>query len=389
MNAGDEHRPAGFRRRVRRIAIAFALVGVLMLVTVVAWRPAPGWAEAVHRTLELTFPVLLLAGGALTAYESFLGRWLATELAQIAGPRIVEALLPRQVLEAFLDSIYGPNEANRDVLVGLLGGAGSLPEGGDLTISTHTEVKMELQRISVEQYLLTTSVTYTFRKNVRVDRFLLFATSNGLLRDSISSGCKLPLFELWYFPDPRTYRDAVDDMLTSVRLSIEYLDENGDHHEAAASQLVLREVEYRRWAEYLSFFREDMSELPRQNTRDHLSDLRIFECDLSAIVAADHSVASIERLSVRSTALQRIDDGYCYWQAPYPCYVERVSFAVKELAIDRTDDYRFMIAPFTFRSNTASGRWLSADELPELEARSWLLPGHGVVLLWRAAHDDG
>lgn len=388
MTAGDEGRPVGFRRRVRRIAVTLVLLGVLALAAVVVWRPALGWPEAVHRMLELTFPVLLLAGGAITAYESFLGRWLATELAQIAGPRIVEALLPRQVLEAFLDSIYGPNDANRDVMIGLLGGSGSLPHGGDLTISTHTEVRLELRGINEEQYLLTTSVTYSFKKNVHVDRFLLFATSNGLLRDSISSGCKLPLFELWYFPDPQTYRDAVDDMLTTVRLSIEYLDEQGNHHDAVASQLQLREVEYRRWADYLSFFREDMSELPRQNTRDHLSDLRIFECDLSAIVADDHHLTSIERLSVRATALQRIDDGYCYWQAPYPCYVERVTFAVKELDIRQTNTYQFSIAPFTFRSNTASDRWLAADELPELEIRSWLLPGHGVALMWRPTRTE-
>lgn len=389
MKAGEERRPAdegrplGLRRHVRRAATLLLVAGVGALLAVVLWTPVPGWPAASHRLLELSFPVLLLAGGALSAYDLFLGRWLAGELTRVAGPRIVEALLPHQVMETFLDSIYGPNEANRDVVTGILGGEGRRPQGKDLTISTHTDVHLELRAVDEERYHLTTAVTYSFRKNVPVDRFIIFATSSALLRDSISSGCQLPLFELWFFPDAENFQNTVDEMRPSVRLAIEYLDHEGVHHAAPASKLHLQEVKYQRWADYLSFFREDMGRLPRQNTADYLGELRIFECDLSAIASDDHRVSAIERLSVRATALLSIDEGYCYWQAPYPCYVDRILFTVKELAIDGADSYEFYIAPFTFRSNTASGRWLTADELPELEVRSWFLPGHGVALLWR------
>jgi hypothetical protein len=384
----DDTRPSEPRRHVRRIASLLLLTGVCALLVVVFWEPAAGWAAAVHRLLELTFPVLILAGGALGAYELFLGRWLTAELTRMAGPRIVEALLPHQVMEAFLESIYGKNEANRDVMTGVLGGEGRQPLGGDLTISTHTGVNLELRAVDRELYHLTTAVTYSFKKNVQVDRFIIFATSNALLRDSISSGCQLPLFELWFVPDGATFQSAVDDMLPSVRLGIEYLDHDGKHHAAASSKLRLSEVKYQRWADYLSFFREDMGALPRQNTRDHLADLRIFECDLSAVAADDHTVSAIERLSVRATAVLHIDDGFCYWQAPYPCYVDRVTFGVKELDIDGSGAFQFNIAPFTFRSNTAPSRWLTAEELPELEVRSWLLPGHGVALIWRPIRDS-
>jgi hypothetical protein len=394
VKAGDDRRPAAEarpttrKRGLRRATLALLGIGTAALVATAYWRPAPGWPATTHRLLELAFPVILLAGGTLGAYELFLHRWLAAELARLAGPRIVEALLPQQVLEVFLESIYGKNDANRDVITGVLGGEGRQPLGGDLTISTHTEVHLALRAIDREHYLLTTGGTYTFKKNVRVDRFIIFATCNALLRDSISSGCQLPLFELWFVPGAAQFQDTVDDMLPTVQLGIEYLDDKGRHHVAESGKLWLREVKYGHWADYLSFFRENMGPLPRQNTSDHLADLRIFECDLSDVAGDNHTVSAIERLSVRATARQRVDDGFCYWQAPYPCYVDRVSFSAKELDIDGTRAFLFNIAPFTFRSNTTETRWLKAEELPELEVRSWLLPGHGVALLWRSAPAD-
>ncbi|KAA9166949.1 hypothetical protein FPZ12_001520 [Amycolatopsis acidicola] len=333
----------------------------------------------------MTFPVLLLAAAGLAGYEHFTRRWLSSELARISGPRIVEALLPQQVMEVFLESIYGRNEANRDVMTGVLGGQGRQPFGGDLTISTHTEVTFGLRAVDFEHYHLTTGTTYSFKKNVRVDRFIVFATCDSLLRDSIVAGCELPLFDLWFVPDADEFQSRVNDMLPSVQLGIEYVDSDGKHRFAESSKLRLTEVKYGNWADYLSFFRADMGALPRQNTRDHLADLRIFECDLSAIAGDDHVVSAIERLSVRATTLQRIDDGFCYWQAPYPCYVNRITFEVKELDVARGDAFLFNIAPFTFRSNTINVGWLKAEDLPELEMRSWLLPGHGVALLWRDA----
>ncbi|WP_312871546.1 hypothetical protein [Amycolatopsis acididurans] len=387
VRLGDDARPPELRRRVRRLATLLFASGLAALLVVVLWNPPSGWPHALHRLLELTFPVLLLGGGLLGAYELFMRRWLAAELTRISGPRIVEALLPHQVLEVLLDSIYGSNQANRDVMIGVLGGEGRRPLGGDLTISTHTEVHLELRAVDRELYHLTTSVTYSFKKNVHVDRFIVFATCNALLRDSISSGCQLPLFELWFVPDPELFQSSVDDMLPSVQLRIDYLDHEGGHHEAESAKLRLREVKFQQWADYLSFFREDMGPLPRQNPRQHMGDLRIFECDLSDIAGDDHTVSAIESLSVRATALQNIDDGFSYWQAPYPCYVDRITFAVKELDIDGTGTFQFNIAPFTFRSNTTSTKWIKAEDLPDLAVQSWLLPGHGVALLWRKVDD--
>ncbi|GLY63984.1 hypothetical protein [Amycolatopsis taiwanensis] len=375
------------RRRVRQGVLALFALGTGALLAVAFWQPAPGWQATLHRLLELAFPVPLLTGVVLGGYEFFVRHWLTAELARLSGPRIQAAQLPQQVMRTFLDSIYGENEANRDVATGVLGGEGIVPLGGDLTISTRTEVNLELSAVDHKLYHLTTSVAYRFKEHVRADRFIVFATCNALLRDSIVAGCRLPLFELWFVPDGSLFQDSVDDMATSVRLGIEYLDHGGHRHRAPSHKLVLREVKSHRWAEYLSFFREDIGPLAKLNAHDHLADLRMFECDLNDIADDHHTVRAIEQLATRVTALQRIDDGGCYWQAPYPCYVDRITFDVAELGMGGTNEFEFYIDSFTFRSNTAMARWVKAKDLPDLDVRSWLLPGHGVLLRWRSPRD--
>ena len=71
----------------------------------------------------------------VVAYRRVLRRRLINELLQLSGPSIVRALLPQQVMTAFLSEIYGDSDANRDVIAGVLGGEGVEPHGGDLTIS--------------------------------------------------------------------------------------------------------------------------------------------------------------------------------------------------------------------------------------------------------------
>ncbi|UQS21999.1 hypothetical protein L1857_03745 [Amycolatopsis thermalba] len=380
---GDGSPPPGTGRRPSRFGFLLTAVGLVLLIVGLTWPSSGGWVAAAHRFLLAASPGFLVTGLTIIGYEAFVHHRLLSEIVRLAGPRIVEALLPQQVMGAFLTSVYGEKEANRDVLVGVLGGEGRRPMGADLAVSTHTEVDLELRAVDHEQYHLTVTTTYSFKKNVAVDRFVIFATCSTLLRDSISSGCQLPLFELWFIPDEDIFQNSVEDMLPSVRLGIEYLDDRGDHHLASSDKLRLREVKYDRWADYLSFFREDMGSLRRQSTRDYLGALRIFECDLSDLAEDEHEVQSIERLTLRSTTLQQIGDGYCYWHAPYPCYVDRIRIDAADLDVDRTGTWAFRVAPFMFRSENISEKWLKADELTTIEVHSWLLLGHGVALLWR------
>jgi hypothetical protein len=333
---------------------------------------------------------LAIAVGAVllvVAYRRVLRGRLADELFRLSGPSIVRALLPQQVMTTFLSEIYGDSDANHDVVAAVLGGEGAEPHGGDLTISTHTTVDYELRAVDRQTYELISTVTYSFKENVADHRFVIFAMCDPQLRDSITLACRLPLFESWFVPDPSLFEQSVDAMLPSVNIGIRYTDLDGKHHQVMPGEVQLTDVGYRDWPEFLTFFRGPVGTMPRQNPAQYIGTLRIFECDLGELTDVDHAVGSVESLSLRSTSLGRIDDSFCFWQAPYPCYVDRISFDAAALAFDGAS-WQFQVVPFTFRSAIATGAWTPAEQLKELTVRSWLLPGHGVALLWKPSSND-
>ncbi len=334
--------------------------------------------------LAVALAAVLLA----IAYRWGLRRRLLDELVRLSGPSIVRALLPQQVMTTFLSTIYGEGDANHDVVAGILGGEGAQPHGADLTISTHTTVDYELRAVDSDIYELISTVTYSFKENVTDHRFAIFAMCDLLLRDSITLACRLPLFESWFVADRSLFEQSVDAMLTSVHIGIRYTDLDGVHHDVPLSKIGLMEVGYRDWPEYLTFFREPLGTMPRQNPTQYMGTLRIFECDLGELADIDHAVGSVKNLSLRSTTLQRIDDGFCFWQAPYPCYLDRIGFDTTAMDLNGEGSWLFRIVPFTFRSANATGGWTPGDRLADLAVRSWLLPGHGVALLWRPTEHD-
>ncbi|MCA1672544.1 MAG: hypothetical protein LC799_10185, partial [Actinobacteria bacterium] len=109
--------------------------------------PRPG-ADGVVLTVAVVLAALgaaflavaIAAALLVVAYRRVLRRGLVDELVRLSGPSVVQALLPQQVMTAVLSRIYGDADANRDVVVGVLGGEGAEPHGADLTISTHTTV---------------------------------------------------------------------------------------------------------------------------------------------------------------------------------------------------------------------------------------------------------
>ena len=114
-----------------------------------------------------------------------------------------------------------------------------------------------------------------------------------------------------------------------------------------------------------------------------MRSLRVFEVDLHRVVDPGVRVGTIQRLSLRSMTLQRVDDGSCYWQAPYPCYVERMQIDATGLAMEGYDVFVFRLHSFAFRSQPSPAHWSPPERVKAIDVRSWLLPGHGVVLLWK------
>lgn len=342
---------------------------------------------ALSALLAAFLAISIAAALLVVAYRRTLRRRLTDELLRLSGPSIVRALLPQQVMDTFISAIYGDSEANHDVVAGVLGGVGAEPHGGDLTISIHTTLDYELRAVDQQTYELISTVTYSFKENVADHRFVIFAMCDPHLRDSITLACRLPLFESWFVPDQSLFEQSVDAMLHSVNIGIRYTDLDGKHHEVMPAEVQLTEMGYRDWPEFLTFFRGPVGTMPRQNPAQYIGTLRIFECDLGELTDVDHAVGSVESLSLRSTSLGRIDDSFCFWQAPYPCYVDRISFDAAALAFDGAK-WLFQVVPFTFRSAIATGAWTPAEQLKELTVRSWLLPGHGVALLWKPATND-
>ena len=344
--------------------------------------------------MAVTLAVLIGALGALTIfaasllvlYRLALRPRLAAELVRLSGPSVVHALPPQQVMTTFLSKIYGEGAANQAFVAGMLGGEGLEPHGGDLTISTHTTVTLELRAVDYETHEFVLTVGYSFKENAQDYRFVIFATCDPLLRDSIALACSLPLYEAWFVPDQSLFDTSVSEMLTSVNIGMRYTDRRGKRYEVDPNKVELTEVAYRDWPDFLRFFREPLGMMPRQDPKNYMRTLRIFECDLGELTHVDHTVGSIESLLLHSKILIRVDDGFCYWQPPYPCYVESIHFKVSDFTMDDDGSWLFCVVPFTFRSGIVTSGWTPAKQLlGDLCVRSWLLPGHGVALLWKPA----
>ncbi len=176
------------------------------------------------------------------------------------------------------------------------------PRGDDLTISTGTTVKLELQGIDTKTYHLMTTQRYQFRNSVPVDRFVIFATCNALLRDTISAACRYPLFELYFIPDSSLFLDSVDDLRHSTQIAIDYLDHDGQRRSAEPEPDPAGRGEVRPVGELPDVLPRGHGPAAQAQPDDHMSDLRIFECDLSGI-ADDHVVRAIRGLTVWSRTL--------------------------------------------------------------------------------------
>jgi hypothetical protein len=307
---------------------------------------------------------------------------------------VIEMLPPGRVAHRLLERIYGESPFTREVATALLGGDGHAHDGGDLTISEHTEIDFRLDSVDDRSYQLVLEQRYSFRNRIPTATFVIFATSAPRLRDSIISGCRLPLFELWFVredPDEPRFEDSVEAMRESVRVGMQFADARGLVHDVEARHpgRHLREVKIRDWGRYLDFFRADGAHDTAAvlDRVDFMDSLRIFEVELPALAGDGPLVETILRLTVRSTTLQSVSDGFCYWQAPYPCFVESMRFDTTKLLLRDSPDVFFHAMPFAIKSSESLATWTSGANATDLPLRSWMLPGHGVALMWRPAKE--
>src|SRR5215204_4243587 len=332
-------------------AVLLALVAMLLLCVSTWWLPASGsgWQLAAQRLADQLWPLLLVGMAAVVGYRTVLRPWIAREFARLFEQARAGGSPPRDVMVALLSRIYGETRPTDDVVVGVLGGAGADPRGVDLSISSHTTVDYALRRVDRRAYELKLTVQHSFKEDVTDQRFAIFATCDPQLRDSIALARRLPLYEEWFVPNPELFEMSVDEIASSAHIGIDYTDLDGSYHQVAATKVVLTEVSYGDWPEYLTLFREPVGAMPKQSPDRYMRTLRIFEFDLGELADADHTVGSIRSMSLTSTSLQPLEDPFCYWQAPYPCYVERVKFDAADLNWEGDAPRLFRVVPFTFR----------------------------------------
>jgi hypothetical protein len=369
---------------LRRWAIIAALVGVVGAV---------GLVLASAQPLLVVMGILLLGGalGFVTAVIAGVVRHQLRRQAEFVTRTIergmLDSLPPGAVLEHLLDRVYGPSVSNRTIATAVLGGEGAAHDGSDLTISEHTEVDFRLSWIDETTYRLVLEQRYRFRTRVPTTRFVIFATSDNELRDRIISGCRVPLFDMWFVGADQAekyFDESVESMRDTVHIGMQYTDSTDTTHsvEVDAPQNNLEEVPLHEWGRYLTFFRTDLPAGQALDRYQYVDKLRIFECALQPLAEARSTIASIHSLSVRYTTLQRLAAQYCYWEAPYPCHIGRMSFDTTGMT---GADLQFELKPFTFGPPASPVPWKTGEPVVDITVDNWVLPGHGVTLMWRAA----
>ncbi len=251
-------------------------------------------------------------------------------------------------------------------------------------MSIRTTVLNELTRHDADYYWLTSTMKHSFDRSLPEDQFTIFATCSPLLREPLTVGCDTPFSDTWFIPNQNDFQNSVDAMLATVGLDVQYRDRYGNRRRAHSPNVWLEEVPPKSWPSLLSFFRESLGTLPQQRVVDHYADLRIFQCDLSGLDGGGHDMAFVERFALRISTLQAVDDGYCWWYANHPCFVEDITFAVNDFGVRDERGFKYCVMPFNSRSRVQPTGWLEAGDMKPLEFKSWLLPGQGAALLWKA-----
>lgn len=390
MNRADPSRDPSVR--LHRYRLRWWLVGgyVVAGLGIVLVLLSDRAVVTVIGAVALVFGSLAVVSSTVAAIARRELRRHSRTVSDTAARRMIELLPPRQVAELLLDRVYGPSDANGDVVTALLGGEGLSVDGSDLTISDYTEIDYRLSRVDRQHYRLVLEQRYEFRHRVPTNRFVIFATSDPILRDTIVSGCRLPLFELWFVqddPHDALFEESVEAIRATVMLGMQYYDDAGVDRKVSLRHPEdhLREVKLQDWGRYLTFFRTDLVGQPTTDRRRYMGKLRIFEVDLHVLAEPHTTVTEIRSLTVRSTTLQLFDNRFCFWQPPFPCFVRRMQFDVSTLPLEGEPELLYRLKPFSLGTRDSPLGWSSAEDVKELPMDGWALPGHGVTLMWRPA----
>jgi hypothetical protein len=352
------------------VLVLAAAVGLLVLTAFVGPGLAAPWFRVVYVVILWVGPFLLVLLAVLIGRRHATSR-LQQALADIAGPALIGSMSPRAALGSLLPRVYGRDSPHEDVLVGVLGGSGRDPAGSDTAVSRGTSAYFRLR--AIDQFTSDNDLTWTHDfSGVRNNHTLVvFATSDPMIAGIIPSERVFPLFELWLV-DEDHLEDFVPSLRENARIGISYTDADGFIRNVAPAPIRSEEVALR---EYGQFVR-----LPENSDR---RNVRIVQFDLYDLVHPDHVVESIETLSFRVSVRNSTSLGYVTWSPPHPCFVNRITFDVEDLPFEG-QRFSYLVLASSLKTGLPAGQvWKEVADRIDVEIDSWMLPGHGVTLLWR------
>jgi hypothetical protein len=353
------------------VLVLATAVGLLVLTAFVGPGLAAPWFRVVYVVILWLGPFLLVLLAVLIGRRHATSR-LRQALVDIAGPALIGSMSPRAALGSLLPRVYGKGSPHEDVLVGVLGGSGRDPAGSDTAVSRGTTAYFRLR--AIDEFTSDNDVTWTHDfSGVRNNHTLVvFATSDPVIAGLIPRERVYPLFELWLM-DEDYLEDFVPILRENSRIGITYTDADGFARAVSPRPLRGHEVALREYGQFVRL----SENLDRKN-------VRIFQFDLYDLVDPDHVVESIETLSFRVSMRNSSVLGYVTWSPPHPCFVHQITFDVEELPFEG-QRLKYLVLASTLKTSglSASQGWKEIPDRIEVPVDSWMLPGHGVTLLWR------
>jgi hypothetical protein len=353
------------------VLVLAAAVGLLVLTALVGPGQAAPWFRVVYVVILWVGPFLLVLLAVLIGRRRAASR-LRQALVDIAGPALIGSMSPRVALGSLLPRVYGHASPHEDVLVGVLGGSGRDPAGNDTAVSRGTSAYFRLR--AIDEFTSENDVTWTHDfSGVRNNHTLVvFATSDPVIAGLVPRERIFPLFELWLM-DEDHLEEFVPSLRENARVGIAYTDADGFPRVVPPTLLRGREAAVRDYGQFVRL----PATLDRRN-------VRIFQFDLYDLVDPDHVVESIETLSFRVSVRNSSVLGYVTWAPPHPCFVHQITFDVEELPFEG-QRLKYLVLASTLKTSglSASQGWKEIPDRLEVPVDSWMLPGHGVTLLWR------
>jgi hypothetical protein len=350
-------------------------VGLLIISVLFDGDPTSTWSQLLAVAASWAGPILLVLA-LVFSVRTWLTKLLRRQIVDLAGPAMIRSMPPRTVLGALLPWVYGDRTDYREVLTGVLGGAGRDAEGRDTAVSRRTTAVFRLHAIDQSTCRSDTTWTHEFSGVRNNHRFVIFATCDRDISTYITGERVFPPFELWVLNDEDQLEDFVPNLRDTLKIGISYLDVNGVMHHAEPRSPYGEEVALRHYDQFVR--------LPDWIDR---KDLRIIQFDLHDLADPDHVVASVESLSFRASAFLPFDLGFFTWSPPHPCFVHEIVFDVEGLAAGG-EELAYLVLPSTMRKHSfpQSRGWVRVSDRFSLTLDAWMLPGHGVTLLWRPAN---